>query len=267
MSEPTIKDNVKQLMSDLPAPIKTFLVEQLDGIVKVLTAKYNLHVDQGGVLQRDLMLVLLGAREPGALATNLKGEAHLDTPTLTALLNDVNAQIFIPLRAQLENETTSSAPSSPLPNVPIVKPTIRPSTPTMSTPMEDKVLNRLAPQNPGVSSQVSGASKPVAPDTRNPKPETSPQPTPMPKVTAAPPANLPGVVVPKPVLPQVVAPAPVAPPPAPAPKSPGVSSQVLGVSGIPKTQNLTPTISPAPASPTKSYAVDPYREQPEDHEK
>jgi hypothetical protein len=269
MAEPNIKDNVKQLMSDLPVPIKNFLLEKLDGIAQALMQKYGLHLDQGAVLQRDLMLVLLGAREPGALAENLKQEARLDDKTLNAILEDVNKQVFVPLRQQLEAKpgeapvsTTGPKPAQATPAAPPKSPQFspppRPVAPTMSTPMRDKTLNRLAPQGVGVS-------------------------TPMPRVAAQPPANLPGVIqsrTPAPASPKAPLAAalkvagvlrledheepriefrkPVAPPPAPAPSAPAQAVMLQ-----PQTKPPAPTIA---QSPVKNYNVDPYREPVDENE-
>lgn len=260
MPEPTIQDSVNQLMSDLPQPIKTFLLEKLSPIAQDIMKKHALHLDQGAALERDLTLVLLGAREPSALATNLKEEAHLDDATLSAVLTDVNEQVFMPLRDALREGGEETAPT---PAGAIVHPPLPTSRPIATPP-----ANLPGVIQPKAATPAAAAAPVVKPVTPAPAKPNAPLAAALKSAGALPMLEdheEPHFDIKKPA----VAPAPVAPPPAPAP-----AMRIIPTTAPAAPQAASkpaPVAPPAAAGPTappaKAYAVDPYREQPEEHEK
>lgn len=104
----TLDESVKQVMQTLPPPIREYLASGKYSIVaNSLMTKYGLRVDQGGVLEREIMLLLMGIENPTEFTKSLDEEAHLDQKTINSISQDVNNQIFMPLREQLRRQTGS----------------------------------------------------------------------------------------------------------------------------------------------------------------
>ena len=103
--EPTFEDSLKQVMQTLPPVIRTYLAQgKYTAVAKSLMAKYNLRIDQGGILEREIMLLLMGVEDPNEFTQALVEEAKLDQQTVSGIVQDINEQIFIPLRAEEEKK-------------------------------------------------------------------------------------------------------------------------------------------------------------------
>ncbi|MBI5405571.1 hypothetical protein HY972_00830 [Candidatus Kaiserbacteria bacterium] len=105
-----LEDDVKQVMQTLPPVIRTYLTQgRYTAVARNMMTKYGLRIDQGGVLEREIMLLLMGVENPDEFVQALAEEAHLDRETVDGIVQDVNAQIFVPLR---EEERRGAAPPS-----------------------------------------------------------------------------------------------------------------------------------------------------------
>lgn len=231
--EPTLEESIKQQMDILPPPIRRYLAAGKHSVAaQNLMKKYSLHIDQGGILEREIVLLLMGIENPDEFVKSLKEEAAIPEDVLRNIVIDINQEVFAPLRQ--EEMTTGMGNMTPRTNVPISN-----STHPRYFHLENKLPAR--PRQPA-SPAASLPPKVVMPRSRlledheEPhiefnKPAAPPSPAP-------PPMNLPGVTPPKA--------APVAPlrPPLPAAlqvESPGVAK-------------------PKPVAPAAPYPVDPYRE-------
>ena len=86
-------------MQTLPPPIRNYLGQGKYSVVaNRLMAKYSLHVDQGGILENGIMLLLMGVDTPEEFATALKDEAKISENILRSIMTDINQEIFVPLR-------------------------------------------------------------------------------------------------------------------------------------------------------------------------
>lgn len=139
--EPTFDESVKQVMKTLPPVIRTYLAqEKYTAVAKSLMTKYGLRIDQGGVLEREIMLLLMGIDNPDEFMQSLAEEAKLDQKIITSIVQDINTQIFVPLR---EEEMKTSQPAKP------VFPTGLPQGSSPSAPEPKKYLhldNRIPPR-------------------------------------------------------------------------------------------------------------------------
>lgn len=297
--EPSLEESIASVLSQVPAPIRDFLTgPERDKILSDLTTKYTLHLDQADVFERQFISMLLGLVQPdeftGALQT-----AGIPSETVANITQDLNTLVFLPLQEKMRKAGEGSGAASatapeieavtaPKPNVQsAVGSIVHPPLPTMSTPLAGKVLNRLAPSAPTAPAPMPArmplqpaavpiktpvqtpmqpmVPRPIAPTQSAPaKPLTPPQASQGTALGAAlAKAGIPllsdheaaHIDFKKPLAPATppVAPAPVTPPPrAPMPMMPTASAPI---------KPLAPSTTPA-----KSYAVDPYREQPEAHE-
>ena len=114
-----LEESIKEVMQTLPPPIRNYLSQGKYSIVaKNLMRKYGLHIDQGGVLEREIMLLLMGIENPDEFAASLKSDAVLSEDVVRNIMTDVNQEIFVPLQKEMRNagsavpEVKSAAPSS-----------------------------------------------------------------------------------------------------------------------------------------------------------
>jgi hypothetical protein len=77
------------------------LVDSISEIV----SKYNLHIDQAGILEKKILLTILGLERPEAWPRNLVHEALLDNTVAENIAKDVDANIFTKIRNILGGRT------------------------------------------------------------------------------------------------------------------------------------------------------------------
>src|SRR5450756_491476 len=112
----TFDESVAQVMQTLPPVIRAYLTEgKYTAVAKGLMTKYGLRIDQGGVLEREIMLLLMGIENPDEFTQALVEEAKFDQKTITSIVQDINTQIFIPLREEEMKSGGMTAPQSPKP--------------------------------------------------------------------------------------------------------------------------------------------------------
>lgn len=235
--EPTFEESIKEVMETLPPPIRNYLSQGKYSIVaKNLMRKYGLHIDQGGVLEREIMLLLMGIESPDEFAAALKSEAAIAEDVVRNIMTDVNREIFIPLREEMrntdrnaDNEARGAGMSSPAHEEPIA-----------SAPQADMPALRPAPLPPPPPAFFAAAPLPPKMTMPPSVPSTVPasvQPNVLAEEARARISNItPRSEMPLPSVPTGL---PGAMPPRAAPEAgPG---------------------SAAPA-PITSYSVDPYRE-------
>ncbi|HCR52670.1 TPA: hypothetical protein DIV48_03460 [Candidatus Kaiserbacteria bacterium] len=248
-------------MQTLPPPIRSYLAQgRYTSVAKNLMMKHRLRIDQAGILEREIMLLLMGIENPDEFTQSLAEEAKLDEQTINGIVQDVNEQIFIPLREEMrrgEQKPQQSGPAAPVaPRATILPPrtTVIPANPQMPSrppeafvsvpkyappPKYFKLQNKIPPPAPpppkplGTDRLLEDHEEPhiefhnvpsPGPRMAPPRPSIARQPT----SEAGPPPNLPGAM----------------PPPRPAPPSPAASPS-------------RPKTSPPPA---EGYSADPYRE-------
>jgi hypothetical protein len=126
--EPTLEESIKQVMRTLPPVIRNYLGQgKYTTVAKNVMTKYGLRIDQGGVLEREIMLLLMGIENPDEFTQVLITEANLNQQTVNSIIQDVNDQIFMPLREEMrksgagnvQQQTKTATPSAaPQPIVP-----------------------------------------------------------------------------------------------------------------------------------------------------
>ena len=110
LQDPAFKESVTQVMQTLPPFIRTYIEQQKYTAVAVgLMTKYKLRIDQGGVLELNLLLLLMGINNPREFTLALIEKAKLDRQIVNNIVQDVNDQIFVPLRKEEEKGTVQPA--------------------------------------------------------------------------------------------------------------------------------------------------------------
>jgi hypothetical protein len=117
--ELTLDESIKQVMRTLPPVIRTYLAqEKYTPVARNLMTKYGLRIDQGGVLEREIMLLLMGIETPDEFTKALIEEARLGAQVVDSIVQDINTQIFVPLRAEEMKSGKTTTPESSQPTPP-----------------------------------------------------------------------------------------------------------------------------------------------------
>lgn len=196
----TLEETIALLLTQVPAPVQSFVLNELGDTSRLLMASHNLKVDQAGVLERELLLMLLGQEEPAQFAAELKASGVPDATT-QAILKDVNERVFKKLREEERQGGVAPATPQPAPKerswvevtprptqeplaaapsyapAPAVPQTPAPSIRTMAGDIAR--ANPDAPKAPAAAQQLPGAPLPVPP----PLAHEAPAPIPVPKAT------------------------------------------------------------------------------------
>lgn len=283
------REQVRAAYRSAPAPVReVFDNEATARFVMALKARYGLHVDTAGKVGECIGYMLLGLMSPVEFLGSLVA-LNIDQDVAKSIVEDVNREVFQPLRGRMQQPATTPTP-------------VPPQTSEAQSPTEEWVqvtpsapAPAPAPQQPAVPTSAATAPPPPNLPTEQPKAAATPMPAPTSSVSVSsesepldhPHARTmagdmelikagikiehdeprvykphPGAVAEGPEPPQPLA-APQ-PAPAPIPERPRVSVfPEPRRAGPPQPQ--TPPLPPETKAPdskpiVKSYAVDPYRE-------
>jgi hypothetical protein len=151
-TDPTFNESVTRVMQTLPPFLRAYIEQQkYTTVATMLMSKYGLRIDQGGVLELNLLLLLMGIQDPSEFTEALLIKANLDQQMVNNIVKDINDQVFIPLRKEEEelskNTLQQQAQSR---SMPPTAPHIAPLPPKMVMPggssLSDAV-RRVAPQS------------------------------------------------------------------------------------------------------------------------
>jgi hypothetical protein len=98
LPELTLQDSIALLIQQVPAPVRNFILYELNNKTEELMLRYKIHVDQGGILENELLLMLLGQEEPTEFVSALEA-AGIPSQVVQSITNDINQEIFMKLRA------------------------------------------------------------------------------------------------------------------------------------------------------------------------
>lgn len=250
------EESVQQILKTLPPVVRTYITERrYTGAAQSLMSQYKLRIDQGGVLEREILLLLMGVDDPNEFMETLATEARLDKTTIDSITRDINNQIFIPLRA--EEMKASTAPKTP-----VTPPAVGQQGSHFQLQNKIPLPQKPAPGMPSLSSKPLDSSK-LLEDHEEPHIEFGKRPAQSapatPARTAPPPPNLPGQMPPAaPVAPRIIPAGGRAPGPIPPTVAPAGPAPVAKPLPPPAPPGLKFTSAPPP--PGKAYSADPYRE-------
>ena len=239
-------------MKDLPPPVRAmFASGKVETVAKSLMTKNQLHIDQAAIVERELILLLLGLKNPAEFTQTLATEAMLSQATINSISQDVNTQIFMPIREEMKVGAALLA-KAPQPKASPTPPAMNQPAGTMAPPPQSPRYFHLENKIPPPSNQAFRGSARTAP---LPPKNVLPQ-QPAPKAATG-------------GLRDALAAAMKTPAPRPSPQAPVSTAKPklledheephieLGAKLVPPPPLSTkPKIPPAPAS----YSSDPYRE-------
>ncbi len=103
--ELTLEQSISQAMQALPLPARRYFSEgKYTFVAKRLAGKYGLRADQSGIVERELMLLLLGTETADEFAASLKTEAMISDDVRARIMTDLNQEMFVPLQAEMQKE-------------------------------------------------------------------------------------------------------------------------------------------------------------------
>ncbi len=226
----SVDEAVATLLSELPKPVQDFVTgPERARIALSLSQKYQLHVDQAGAFEVAYMHMLLGISSPEEFVDSLT-KAGISSEAVRGLANDVNEQVFVPLRK------AEQAPPAPVIATPPPAPAA-PILPGSTEPVPQQVVPPPMHHYPVPAAPL--------PHTLIYPPYAVPYGTPMYMMPVHHPQQW--------VAPPVAAPLPEQPAPPIQPSTP------TPVPSIPETIPSAPPM-PQPTPIQKEYSADPYRE-------
>lgn len=239
MADFTLEQSIALLLSQVPEQIQRFVLYELSDTALDLMATHRLHVDQAEVLEKQLMLMLLGQVGPADFSKSLQ-DSGVSEETVRNIVTDINEQIFKKLRDKERNEAFQAVSYRSQPDhVSLPTPEIKPLAPAYAAPSTEK--DTPAAQ---VQDDVAPGRLPILPGSMPPTPhpwQTSP-------ARSFQTASVPYTSVP--YVSQPVRTEPV--------RQPAQSQPVQPPAGY-----IPPQPPPAPVLPnqmSRDYAIDPYRE-------
>ena len=94
-----IKEQLKKLPDDVK---KAFASVDLRAKIKKISEKHRLHIDQGGELENETVLVMLGLEPLGNYKMNLKRGLQISDTRAQAIIFDIDKEIFVNIRESLK---------------------------------------------------------------------------------------------------------------------------------------------------------------------
>ena len=259
-------DQMRALLEDVPPAIRSFILNELPSQAERLTNTYRLHADQGGLLERELLLMLAGEEQPSDFSKELT-DAGIPADIVRNIITDVNENIFKKLQAAELEAAPQEAPAEP-------KPAYRSEPARVAMPVMQVASQSAAAPVPPVTAAPSApshinliqAEPAVVPPSPAPAPISMPASPAMPEMrTMA--SDIDAIEHPNASVPATFAQAPVQSTmpviPNPAHVSPARTFQTASVpfTSIPTaSQPIPETSASAPASGIATYSSDPYRE-------
>jgi hypothetical protein len=106
-----IKEAIRKAPAEIQAVIRDDETEQK---IVDLGKKYNLHIDQMGQLDDEVLLILTGLSPYSNFTENIIKRLRIDETTGKNITTDVNNEIFLPIRESLKRLAGQNQPSTPV---------------------------------------------------------------------------------------------------------------------------------------------------------
>jgi len=106
-----LDQQIKDRFNELPEKIRAIITESgWENKIRNIAKNNNLHIDQGGAIETETLLVMLGFEGPEDYIENIKKEGNLTTEQADKIGEEVATDIFGQIRSALV-ESTDEEPS------------------------------------------------------------------------------------------------------------------------------------------------------------
>jgi len=149
-------NEIKKKIDALPPEIKTLIYStQMDTAMQQIGAKNQLHIDQIGALESEVVAAMIGISPLEDLPANLIDTLGIDKAKSDSLVNDINEQLLDKIRNSMKQADTHIT-STPVPSNP----------PAISAPLVsvgNKTDEKSVVMPSAAKAPVPAASQPAAP--------------------------------------------------------------------------------------------------------
>ncbi len=163
---------IKEQFLSLPKAVQDIITDSgWQFTIRDIIKKFNLRVDQGGVIEQETMFVMFGFEDADTFLENIQREAQLDKKTALALEEEVARVIFAPLRKALIQKTDEmDAAESVIAPAPAAKTPALETREDLLKQIEDpsEIPATMPVVNPVAETRTTAASAPVAPTAPKP---------------------------------------------------------------------------------------------------
>ncbi len=98
----TLDQSLQEIFPTLPLPIQRFIKEGKHGdATQTIMDRYVLHVDQGAIIEHQLLLALFGVIGPEEFMETLSSKLSVSDDVVGNIIEDVNKEVFIPIREEM----------------------------------------------------------------------------------------------------------------------------------------------------------------------
>ncbi|OHA19243.1 MAG: hypothetical protein A2836_02945 [Candidatus Taylorbacteria bacterium RIFCSPHIGHO2_01_FULL_45_63] len=98
-----IQDTIKKQRASLPEDIQKAMASvEVGESLRQIAEKYNLHIDQGGALETETALVMLGLAHPTEFIKNIEKSVEVSYDIAKEIGQDINTQVFRQIRESLK---------------------------------------------------------------------------------------------------------------------------------------------------------------------
>lgn len=180
---PYTPEEIEERFTRLPEPLKDEMmsVENSERIFEV-GKKFALTIEQIGFLAEESGYVVLGLTHPNNFVQRLKDHLRIDEKKAKTIAQEINHQVFFPLREMLKNthqfeltqEQIQTSPP-PIPPIPRVQPPAPKTPPAPPVPVPPILPIKIP--IPPISSPVSIPRPPLMPIPISPSPSETTLPT------------------------------------------------------------------------------------------
>ncbi len=245
---------IAEKVASLPKSVQDYIFSpEMEAALQHVGQKHQLHIDKLGLLETEVVDVMIGATEPENFVPYMVDTLEIDQQQANAIAQDVNTELFEKVRAYMRGDAVPPAQTQqaepvrayvppPITNTtPSVAQRTNPAqpTPVYTPPTPVPYVQAVQPPSFAPSKPIIGFDK-VSPTASVPVPATPPTATALPPIQQEP--RLTG-----------------SPTPPSAPTS-SATSAALQQTTITPAASMPPAQSNPSVGQTKQYSTDPYHE-------
>ncbi|OGI92725.1 hypothetical protein A2933_00710 [Candidatus Nomurabacteria bacterium RIFCSPLOWO2_01_FULL_46_18] len=161
MDENTTLELIKERFEALPESIQEIILSShyQEDLIEI-SKKYNLNVEQMGILERETTMVMMGLINPNNFEMELTKELGFEKEKGHLIVNDINEKIFLKIRdlLKLMNTPLGAEPSlEPGPEIPASSNQPNLATPELNPPASVKGFGETKPAPSMLAQKLSGS--------------------------------------------------------------------------------------------------------------
>lgn len=204
MANEGFSPEIQKHIDATPAAARAFISGgEMGKAVHAIGSKHQLHIDQIGALEAEIMAAMIGITDPNDLVENIAAVLNIDEQKSTLIANDANSEIFSKVRESMKGSSqepkkeplasqipisTANAPIVPTPSV-AEKPVGAPTPMPIPAPKPPMAPDHMAAADTMLSEKKVTAPTPAPAASVPPTAPTTPANSPVPKVDPTQPQN------------------------------------------------------------------------------